>query len=261
MAVTVKYDFQGKIALITGSSRGIGKGLALRFAAAGADLVVNYKKNGELAEGVAAAIRGMGRRALPIQADIENPDDIRRMFAQVGEVYGGLDILVASAAASSFKPIVELKDHNIDRTLSMIVRSYILLVQEAAKLMAPRGGGKIVAVSGGDTIKYQQRHSLLGAAKAAMETITRYVGVEFAGQHIIANAVLPGPFDTDSARIYAASTGMDWESFIRGWIEATPYRRLGTIEDIANVILFLCSPESDWIVGQCIPVDGGFSLT
>lgn len=94
----IQYDFRGKIALITGSSRGIGKGLALRFAADGADLVINYKKNHELAEGVAAEIRAMGRRALPIQADIENPDDIRRMFAQVKEVFGGLDILVASAS-------------------------------------------------------------------------------------------------------------------------------------------------------------------
>lgn len=257
----LQYDFRGKVALITGSSRGLGRGLALRFAAAGADVVVNYRRNRELAEGVAAEIGAMGRRALPVQADIENPDDIRRMFARVQEVFGGLDLLVASAAASAFKPVVELKAHNVDRTLGMIVRSYILLVQEAATLMAPRGGGKVVAVSGGDTIKYQQRHSLLAAAKAAMETITRYAGIELAERHIVANAVLLGPFETDSARIYAASTGMDWETFIRGWLEATPYRRLGTIDEIANVILFLCSPESDWIVGQCIPVDGGFSLT
>src|SRR3990167_9396973 len=138
----LQYDFRGKVALITGSSRGLGRGLALRFAAAGADVVVNYRRNRELAEGVAAEIGAMGRRALPVQADIENPDDIRRMFARVQEVFGGLDLLVASAAASAFKPVVELKAHNVDRTLGMIVRSYILLVQEAATLMAPRGGGK-----------------------------------------------------------------------------------------------------------------------
>lgn len=259
--MALQYDFHGKIVLITGSSRGIGRRLALRFAEAGADLVINYKRSGDLAEEVAAEIRALGRRALPIQADVESPDDIRRMFARVGEVFEGLDVLVASAAASAFKPLVELGAHNIDRTLGMIVRGYILLVQEAAKLMAPRGGGKIVAVSGGDTLKYQQRHSLLGAAKAAMEAMTRYVSVELAPHNIVANAVLPGPFDTDSARLYAASTGRDWETFIRGWIEATPHRRLGTIDDVASVILFLCSPESSWIVGQCIPVDGGFSLT
>jgi enoyl-[acyl-carrier protein] reductase III len=210
---------------------------------------------------VAAEIGRMGRRALPVQADLESPDDIRRMFAQVQEAFGGLDVLVASAAASAFKPIAELGAHNVDRTLAMIVRGYVLLVQEAARLMAPRGGGKIVAVSGGDTIRYQQRHALLAAAKAAMETITRYVGIEMATQRIVANAVLLGPFETDSARIYAASTGQEWETFIRGWLEATPSRRLGTVDEIASVILFLCSPESDWIVGQCIPVDGGFSLT
>jgi NAD(P)-dependent dehydrogenase (short-subunit alcohol dehydrogenase family) len=118
----MQYDFGGKVALITGSSRGIGKELALRFAAAGADLVINYKKNRELAEGVAAEIEAMGRRAICIQADIESPDDIRSMFTRVQDACGGLDILVASAAASAFKPIAGLGDHNIDRTLAMFVR-------------------------------------------------------------------------------------------------------------------------------------------
>lgn len=256
----LQFDFHDKIVLITGSSRGIGRRLALRFAEAGADVVINYKRNRDLAETAAAEVEALGRRALPIQADVESPEEIRAMFDRVSEVFGGLDVLVASAAASAFKPIGELGPHHVDRTLGMIVRGYILLAQEAAKLMAPRGGGKIVAVSGGDTLKYQQRHGLLAAAKAAMEVITRYVAVEMAAQNIVANAVLAGPFDTDSARIYAASTGMDWDTFIRGWIEATPYRRLGAIDDLASAILFLCSPESSWIVGQCIAVDGGFSL-
>ena len=155
---------------------------------------------------------------------------------------------------------MELKEHNIDRTLDMIVRSYILLVQEAAKLMAPRGGGKVVAISGGDTSKYQQRHGLLAAAKAAMETITRYIGVELAEQRIIANAVLPGPFDTDSARIYAASTGMDWETFIRGWVNATPYRRLGTIVrrvPVEGPIVRLAQPIDGPLVYGACPDAGG----
>lgn len=259
--MALRFDFHGKVALVTGSSRGIGKGLALRLAEAGADLVINYRKSDELAEGVAADIRAMGRRAHPVRADLADPEAVRRMFREIREVYGGLDVLIASAASSVFRPFMELKEHNVDRTMGMIVRSYILLVQEAAKLMAPRGGGKVVAVSGGDTLRYQVRHSLLAAAKAAMETMTRYMAIELAEQRVVVNAVLPGPVDTDSARLYAASTGLDWETFIRGWIEPTPYRRLGTIDDIANVILFLCSPESDWVVGQCIAVDGGFTLT
>ncbi len=259
--MALQFDFTGKIVLITGGSRGIGRRLALRFAEAGADVVINYKRSRDLAEEVAAEIEALGRRALPVQADVESPEEIQAMFARVGGVFGGLDVLVANAAASAFKPMAELGAHHVDRTMAMIVRGYILLAQEAARLMAPRGGGKIVAVSGGDTLKYQQRHGLLAAAKSAMEVTTRYVAVELAPQNIVANAVLPGPFDTDSARIYAASTGMEWETFIRGWIDATPYRRLGAIDDLVSVILFLCSPEASWIVGQCIAVDGGFSLT
>lgn len=255
------FDFHGKVALVTGSSRGIGKGLALRLAQAGADVVINYKKSDELAEAVAASIRAMGRAAHPVRTDIEDPDAVRRMFREIARVYGGLDILIANAAASVFRPFLELREHHVDRTMGMILRSYVLLVQEAAKLMAPRGGGKVVAVSGGDTVKYLQRHALLAAAKAAMEAMTRYMAVELAEQRVVVNAVLPGPVDTDAARLYAASTGLDWDTFVRGWIEPTPYRRLGTVDDIANVVLFLCSPESDWIVGQCIPVDGGFTLT
>lgn len=259
--MALQFDFRDKIVLVTGSSRGIGRRLALRFAAAGADVVVNYRARQDLAEEVAKEVKDLGRRALPVQADMENPQAIRRMFAQVGDTLGGLDVLVVNAAASAFKPVLELGPHHLDRTMGMIFRGYVLLAQEAAGLMAPRGGGKIVAVSGGDTLKYLQHHGLLAAAKAAMEVMTRYLAVELAPQNIVANAVLPGPFDTDSARLYAASTGIDWDAFIRGWIEATPYRRLGAIDDLASVILFLASPEASWIVGQCIPVDGGYTLT
>lgn len=259
MALT--FDFRDRIVLITGSSRGIGRRLAVRFAAAGADVVINYKSRRDLADELAAEIKGLGRRALPVQADMERPEDIRGMFARVGEAFGGLDVLVVNAAASAFKPVLELGPHHIDRTMGMIFRGYVLAAQEAARLMEPRGGGKIVAVSGGDTLRYLQRHSLLAAAKAAMETMTRYLAVELAPRNIVANAVLPGPYDTDSARLYAASTGLDWDTFIRGWIEATPYRRLGAVDDLASVILFLASPEASWIVGQCIAVDGGYTLT
>lgn len=259
--MALQFDFRDKVVLITGSSRGIGRQLALRFAAAGADVVINYKARRDLAEEVAAEITSTGRRALPIQADVEQPEDIQRMFTDVGEAFGGLDVLVANAAASAFKPVLELGPHHVDRTVGMIFRGYVLLAQAAARLMAPRGGGKIVAVSGGDTLKYLQRHALLAAAKSAMEVMTRYLAVELAPRNIVANAVLPGPYDTDSARLYAASTGMEWDAFIRGWIEATPYRRLGAVDDLASVILFLASPEASWIVGQCIAVDGGYTLT
>jgi enoyl-[acyl-carrier protein] reductase III len=259
--MALQFDLRGKVALVTGGTRGIGRGLALGLARAGADVVINYRKRDDLAEAVAGSIRDLGRRALPVRADVEDPEAIRRMFEEVGAVLGGLDVLVVNAASSAFRPVMDLKAHNVDRTMAMIVRGYLLLAQEAARLMAPRGGGKVVAVSGGDTIKYLRNHALLAAAKAAMETLTRYLAVELADRHIVVNAVLPGPVDTDSARLYAASTGLEWEAFLPGWIEPTPYRRLGTVADIVNVVLFLCSPESDWIVGQCIPVDGGFTLT
>lgn len=252
--------FAGKVALVTGASRGVGKATALRLAAAGADVVVGYRRNDELASRTVEEIAALGRRAIAVKADLERVEDIRELFDTARGEFGGLDIFVASAAASAFRPLMQVKDYNITRTFDISVRGFVIAAQEAVKLMEGRRG-KIVAISGYDTLRYLPGHGTLAAAKAALEQLIIYLACELAERGINVNGVNPGAIDTDSARIFAASTGTDWERFSASWKGYTPKRRLATPDDIAKVITFLCSEDAEWITGQTIVADGGLTLT
>jgi enoyl-[acyl-carrier protein] reductase III len=188
---------------------------------------------------------------------MENSDDIRAMFQEVQEKIGHLDALVINAAAAAFKPLNSQKDHNMERTFNLTVRGALTAVREATPLMAGRFG-KIVTVSGFDSIKYIPYHGMLGAAKAALESLTRYWACELAEYGITVNSVNPGAIDSDSSRKYA---GDNWESWEKEWLAATPKKRLGTPQDVAGVIAFLCSPAAEFICGQTIVVDGGITIT
>ena len=247
--------FDGKVALVTGSSRGLGKSTLLRLAAEGADVVVHYKKNADLAEEVAAEARHMGRRALTVAADLESPEAISALFDQVREEYGRLDILVASAAATAFKPLLELKPHHVDRTLGMVVRGFVLLVQGAVPLM--HDGGRIVAVSGVDAIRYMPGHGLLGAAKAALQSLVRDFAVELADYHVNVNAVCLGGFVSDSSQFYG---GDQYEFLRQAFTKMSTRQRFGTVDDMADGLLFLCSDAADYIAGQTLVIDGGITL-
>ncbi|OUM92057.1 SDR family oxidoreductase [Parageobacillus thermoglucosidasius] len=246
-----------KTALITGGSRGIGRATALKLASMGYNIVVNYKKNKTAALEVLEEVKKHGVDGIPIAADLENPDEIRSMFEEVRKRYKHLDVLVLNAAATAFRPLLEIKEHNMERTFNLSIRGALVAVQEAVPLMKGRSG-KIVAVSGFDSIRYIPYHGLLGAAKAALESLTRYWACELAEYGITVNAVNPGAIDTDSSRTYA---GENWSSWEKEWLAATPKKRLGTPQDIAEVIAFLCSPSADFICGQTIVVDGGITLT
>jgi len=249
--------FSGKVALVTGSSRGIGRAIALRLAREGADVVVHYRRQTVAAQETAAAIAALGRRALVVQAELGEAPAIRCMFTQVHETFGGLDILVANAAATAFKPLLEQQEHHIDKTFAITVDAFVLAVQEAVRLMQGRRG-KIVTVSGIDARRYIPLHGALAAAKGALEVLTAYLACELAPQGISVNGVNPGFVNTDSAHVFGEKVYRLLEQNI---VTYTPLQRVGTPDDIANVVAFLCSEDAAWICGQTLTVDGGLSLS
>lgn len=248
--------FEGKVSLITGSSRGIGRALALTLAREGAAVIVNYQRNGEMAEQAVREIEALGSRAIAVQANVESTDDINRLFERVEAEFGGLDHFVSNAAASSFKKIADLKAHNLDRSFDLNVRAFVLGAQRAVKLM--KHGGRIAVLSSYGSIRAYPTYANLGSNKAAIEAWVRYMAVEFAPHGINVNAVNGGLIDTEScAYFYHNVPGM---APIDPVLAKIPKGRMGTTQEVADTIAFLLAPESEYITGQTICVDGGLSV-
>lgn len=248
--------FEGKVALITGSSRGIGRALALTLAREGARIAVNYNRNADLAAATVGAIEELGSNAVAFQANVENPEEIDKLFDQVESAFGRLDCFVSNAAASSFKKILDLKAHNLDRSFDLNVRAFVLGAQRAVKLMPDRG--RIVAISSYGSIRAYPTYANLGSNKAAIEALVRYMAVEFAPLGINVNAVNGGLIDTEScAYFYERVPGM---APIESVLAKIPAQRMGTPQEVADTIAFLLAPESAYITGQVICVDGGLSV-
>ena len=248
-------SYRGKVALITGSSRGIGQALALTLARGGASIVINYKKNAELAEKTRAEVEQAGGRAITVGADVEQPEEIDRLFEAAAEEYGRLDFFICNAAASSFKPIMELKPHHLDRSYAMNVRAFVLGAQRAVPLMTE--GGRIVVLSSYGSIRAYPTYANLGSGKAAVEAWVRYMAAEFAPRGINVNGVNGGLIESDSLSYFYNVPGMAPISTV---LSKIPKGRPGTVQEMAEVVAFLLSPASEYITGQTIVVDGGLSV-
>jgi enoyl-[acyl-carrier protein] reductase III len=248
-----------RVALVTGGSRGIGRAIALRLAADGADCVVTYRREGERAREVADEIVARGRRALAVELPLQEPDRVGPTLERVAETFGRLDILVANAAATAFRPMTEQKPHNVDMTFAISVDSFVTAVQAAVPLM--RQGGRIVAVSGIDSHQAMPKHGVLGAAKAAVESLVRTLALELGPQGITVNGVSPGIVDTDSSRTYLErSLGLDWKGVAARVAAMTPVGRVGTADDVAALVAYLVSDAASFLTGQTIVIDGGLTL-
>ncbi|WP_022899769.1 SDR family oxidoreductase [Humibacter albus] len=255
-AASAETAARPRVTLITGSSRGIGRVLALKLASRGEHVVVNYKKNAELADDVVREARELGGGGLAVQADIEEPDDIDALFEKVRAEYGRLDGFVANAAASAFKPVSALKLHHLDRSWAMNVRSFVLGAQRASALMT--NGGRIVAVTSYGSLRAFPTYASLGAAKAAVESYVKFMATEFGPRNITVNAVNGGLIDTDSLEyFYERVPGM---APMQSVIEKVPLGRPGTADDMASAVEFLLGAHAGYITGQTITVDGGLTV-
>ncbi len=251
----------GKTALITGGSRGIGRGIALKLAQSGTKVAISYVVNEAAAKDTLAQVRAQGGDGLIIQADVTQPADIRQMFSVVQAEFGKLDIFVSNArpeAAAFFYPPLEITEEQWDSAIDSQAKAFLLGAREAAKLMAE--GSRILALTyamGGVTGGLQPWVAM-GAAKAALESLVRYFAVALAKRGITVNAISPSW--TEDSVLNSLPEAV--QNLQRNWHGAgwSPMGRLGTPADIGNAVALLCSEDASWITGQVIYADGGASL-
>jgi enoyl-[acyl-carrier protein] reductase III len=254
-------SFKGKKALVTGSSRGIGRGIALKLAERGAQVAIHYYRNQGAAQATLEKIRGLGSDGFLVQADVCRPDEIRHIFQQVRSEFGSLDIFISNArteAPTFYEAPMEITLDKWDTAVDSQAKAFLVAVREAVPLMS--NGGRIIAISfaPGGRFGSWQPWIAMGAAKAALEVLVRYFAVALARQGITVNTISPGWVEDSvlNSLPEAFQTGIrEWQE--RGW---TPMGRLGTPADIGNAVALICSEEAGWITGQLIDVDGGASL-
>ncbi|MFC0541726.1 1-cyclohexenylcarbonyl-CoA reductase [Kutzneria chonburiensis] len=250
-----KQSDDATISLITGASRGIGRALALTLARQGGTVVVNYKKNADLAEKTVADVEEAGGRGIAVQADVETADGVTALFDEVDRRYGRLDHFVSNAAASAFKNILDLRQHHLDRAYAMNLRPFVLGAQQAVRLMD--NGGRIVALSSYGSIRAFPTYAALGAMKAAIEAWVRYMAVEFAPYGINVNAVNGGLIDSDSLTYFYGVDGMPEMDSV---LARVPSGRPGTVQEMADTVAFLLGDGAGYLTGQSLVVDGGLSV-
>ena len=250
-------DLQGRVALVTGSSRGIGRATAERLAEAGADVVVNYLTSREAAQETAQAIERLGRRAVTVKADMSEPEDVAAMMEFVAERLGRLDILVHNAAGGGFRSLLEATPKNFESTFNTNVRALLTLVQAAHSLLSKSPGrGKVVALSSHGSHRALPHYALIGASKAAMESLVRHMALELGPTGVNFNVVLAGLVSTDSTKHVPQAEVMFQANQARllvGERELLP-------RDVADAVLYLASPLSDLVQGQVLVIDGGATL-
>ncbi len=251
-------ELRGRIALVTGASRGIGKAIAIRLARQGVHVAINYLRKRSRAEETAQEIRNHNVRCQVIQANVAKDDDIERMFQKIEEEFGKLDILISNAASGVLKPSWELTTRHWQWAMDINARALLPLSQHASKLMG-RGdgefGGRILAVSSLGAVRAIDNYAAVGASKAALESLVRHLAVDLAPCGVNVNVIQAGAVDTEALKFFK-----NRDEILNNTLKRTPVGRLITPEDVADVVLLLCSNKAKMIQGQTIVVDGGYSI-
>lgn len=243
-----------KVAFVTGSSRGLGKALAIELAKNGYDIVVNYARSKAAAEETVREIEALGQKAMLVRANVGDVKKLRAMFEEVKDEFGRLDVFISNAASGVLRPIMELEESHWDWTMNINAKAMLFGAQEAAKLMDK--GGKIIGISSLGSIRYLENYTTVGVSKAAIESLTRYLAVELASMGIAVNTVSGGALDTDALKHFP-----NRDELLADARRNTPAGRMVEISDMVNAAMFLVSDDSNMIRGQTIIVDGGRSLT
>jgi enoyl-[acyl-carrier protein] reductase III len=244
---------EGRVVLVTGGSRGIGKSITLRFAKAKYRLFINFYQNRTEAEKTAEEAASMGAEVYLLQADLKDEKQIHGIFEQICRQYGRLDVLAHNAASGVLRSIGEITRKHWDWVLDTNARSLLLCAKEAAHLM--HDGGRIISLSSIGANRVIPQYGAVGVSKAALESLTRYLAVEFAPRGISVNAISAGAVDTDVWNLVP-----DGQEVLERVRQRTPSGRLLTPEEVAEIVYFLAGPEGAMIQGQVIVVDGGYSL-
>jgi 3-oxoacyl-[acyl-carrier protein] reductase len=242
----------GKVAVVTGASKGIGAEVARQLAAEGASVIVNYASSKAGADRVVADITGKGGKAVAVQADVSKPADVRKLFAESHKAFGRLDVLVNNAGIYEFAPLEEVTTEHFHRQFDLNVLGLILTTQEAVKHFGPAGGS---VVNVGSIVGKQAfpGGTVYSATKAAVDSVTRTLGAELGPKKIRVNAVNPGMVETEG-NAYAR----DPENAMRKAIEAqTPLGRIGQVGDVAPAVVYFATDDSKWVTGETIYVAGG----
>jgi 3-oxoacyl-[acyl-carrier protein] reductase len=246
----MEKNLVGKVALVTGASRGIGKKIAEDLAANGAKVVVNYASSPAKAKEVVSGIERNGGEGVAIRADISKVEEIVSLFQKTLDTYGQVDILVNNAGIMMTKPLVSITEDDFDRQFAINVKGTFFAIQQAALHM--NENGRIINFSTSVTGQMFPTYSLYAGTKGAVEQFTRQLAKELGPKGITINAVSPGPVNTELFTVGKT------EEQIKAVGNSNSFGRLGEPEDISRVVLFLASSESQWVTGQTIRVNGGF---
>jgi 3-oxoacyl-[acyl-carrier protein] reductase len=245
-------ELKGKVAIVTGASKGIGAGIAKGLGAAGAAVVVNYASSKEGAERVVAEITGKGGKAIAVQGDVSKAADVQRLFAETKRVFGAPNVLVNNAGIYAFEPIESVTEDEFHRQFNTNVLAPILTIREALKHFGP-DGGSVINISSVASTSAVPNSVIYSATKGAVDSIARVLGAELGARKIRVNTIAPGGVETEGVH-RAGIIGSDFERQI---VADTPLGRLGQPDDIAGVAVFLASDNARWLTGERITASGG----
>ena len=241
---------ESRTALVTGASKGVGKGIALELARCGCDVAVNFNLDRAGAEATAGDIRALGRRAFPVQANVGESADVDRMFQQIAAEFPRLDILVNNAGVQTWKPLLDLTEAEWDRVIDTNLKGCFLCTQRAARIMKEHGGGRIINIgSGCNKVPFPNLVDYT-ASKGGMEMFTKVSAVELGKYGIRVNCVAPGAIEIERTK---QETG----DYAETWARLTPLGRIGEPLDVARAVVFFASEAGDFVTGQTLWVDGG----